>query len=413
MTTTATPTPTATPAPGASAGAPSTSRQQQAWLTVAIREIMVKLTDKTFIIGTISTLVLVGLGILAGILLGGQPSHVRVVVTDPEAAAIAKAAEPIMQASNDENTVTVTEVADEAAARSQVSAGDAQAYLTQVDGRWVLTWKSEPKGEYEAALGQVLQAKTIGELAQQTGTTPEEITQRMTLSSEVMQGDAQGFVGYIVGVAFAVLFMMSSMMYGMQIANSVIEEKQSRIVEILVAVIPVRQLLAGKVVGNTAIAFAQMVLLLGAGLIGIQFTPIPQFLPSLSGAIGWFLIFFLAGFLALACIWAAAGALGTRSEDLQHTSQPLMWVLMIAYFAGFMATGTVRVVLSFVPIVSSILMPVRIVDGTAAWWEPVIALAINLAFAVAMVIIGERIYRRALLRTQGRLSFRQALMLKD
>ncbi len=89
MTTTATPTPTATPAPGASAGAPSTSRQQQAWLTVAIREIMVKLTDKTFIIGTISTLVLVGLGILAGILLGGQPSHVRVVVTDPEAAAIA------------------------------------------------------------------------------------------------------------------------------------------------------------------------------------------------------------------------------------------------------------------------------------------------------------------------------------
>ncbi len=117
--------------------------------------------------------------------------------------------------------------------------------------------------------------------------------------------------------------------------------------------------------------------------------------------------------MALACIWAAAGALGTRSEDLQHTSQPLMWVLMIAYFAGFMATGTVRVVLSFVPIVSSILMPVRIVDGTAAWWEPVIALAINLAFAVAMVIIGERIYRRALLRTQGRLSFRQALMLKD
>lgn len=393
--------------------APAATHRQQAWLTVAIREIMVKLTDKTFIIGTLSTLALVGIGIAAGIFFGGQASHVTVVVTDPTAAAVARATEPIMQASNQDNTVTVTEVADEAAARAQVSAGDAHAYLADDDGRWTLTWKSEPKSGFETALGQVLQAATMADLAEKAGTTPEAINQQMTFSSEVMEGDAQGFVGYLVGIAFALLFMMSSMMYGMQIANSVIEEKQSRIVEILVAVIPVRQLLAGKVVGNTVIAFAQMVLLLGAGLIGLQFTPVTQMLPSLSGAIGWFLVFFLAGFLALACIWAAAGALGTRSEDLQHTSQPLMWVLMLAYFAGFMATGGVRVVLSFVPIVSSILMPVRIVDGTAEWWEPVIALVINLAFAVAMVIVGERIYRRALLRTQGRLSFRQALVLKD
>ena len=138
-----------------------------------------------------------------------------------------------------------------------------------------------------------------------------------------MEGDAvDGMVGYFAGLGFAVLFMMSSMIYGMQIASSVIEEKQSRIVEILVAVIPVRQLLAGKVIGNTVIAFGQMVLLLGVTLIGVSFTPVTGALPNLSSGVGWFLAFFLAGFLALACIWAA-GALGTRSEDLNQTSQPL------------------------------------------------------------------------------------------
>ena len=85
----------------------------------------------------------------------------------------------------------------------------------------------------------------------------------------------------------------------------------------------------------------------------------------------------------------------------------------MAYFVGFMVTGTARVVLSFVPIISSILMPVRIVEGTADWWEPVVALLINLVFAVAMVLLGERIYRRALLQTQGRLTYRQALTLND
>lgn len=105
--------------------------------------------------------------------------------------------------------------------------------------------------------------------------------------------------------------------------------------------------------------------------------------------------------------------LGTRAEDLNQTSQPLTWLLVMAYFVGFMVTGTARVVLSFVPIISSILMPVRIVEGTADWWEPVVALLINLVFAVAMVLLGERIYRRALLQAQGRLTYRQALTLND
>ena len=165
--------------------------------------------------------------------------------------------------------------------------------------------------------------------------------------------------------------------------------------------------------GNTVIAVGQLVLRAGAGLIGLSLSPFKMLLPELSGGIGWFLVFFLAGFLALACIWAAAGALGTRSEDLQHTSQPLIWTLMLVYLAGFTVTGTVRDVLSYVPIMSSVLMPARIIEHSVSWWQPLIALILNLLFAFATVLLGERIYRNALLRTHGRLSYRQGLKPND
>ena len=235
-----------------------------------------------------------------------------------------------------------------------------------------------------------------------------------TVQTRQLEGDSdRGVLGRLIGLVFAVLFFMSALTFGMQIAQSVIEEKQSRIVEILVAAIPVRQLLAGKVAGNTVLALAQMGLMVGAGLVGASFVPmLKAYLPDLVRASGWYLVLFLASFMALACIWAAAGAMATRNEDLQQTSSPLIYLLMIAYGAGFLATGAWKVVLSYVPIISGILMPTRIIEGTAHWWDGLIALVVNIAFGAVTVLVGERIYRRALLRTQGRLSYREALKLK-
>ena len=117
---------------------------------------------------------------------------------------------------------------------------------------------------------------------------------------------------------------MASLMFGMTLANSVVEEKQSRIVEIIATAIPVRQLLAGKVLGNTVLAVGQMALYVGVGLVGLAFTDYRGAGPAVvRRSVGWFLVFFLAGFVALACLWAVAGALASRTEDLQSTTTPL------------------------------------------------------------------------------------------
>ena len=125
------------------------------------------------------------------------------------------------------------------------------------------------------------------------------------------------------------------------------------------------------------------------------------------------LVFVLVGFVALACIWAVCGSLASRAEDLQATTTPMTVLLVAVFFLGLSGTGTWRVVGSYVPIASSISMPRRLLDGTAQWWEPIVAIAVTLAFAAAMIVLGERIYRRSLLQTQGRMSLRAALRTQD
>ena len=102
------------------------------------------------------------------------------------------------------------------------------------------------------------------------------------------------------------------------------------------------------------------------------------------------------------------GALASRTEDIQSTSTPITSLMVLMYFGALFLDGTPRVVGSFVPPVSAILMPMRVLEGEAAWWEPLVALLLLVGLAAVLILVGERIYRRALLQTGGKLSVRQA-----
>ena len=93
---------------------------------------------------------------------------------------------------------------------------------------------------------------------------------------------------------FSVKFYLVAMLFGMQIAQSVVAEKESRVVEILAAAIPLRHLLAGKVLGNTALAMIQLLIYLAVGLVGLSFTPYKSYVPALTGPTAWFIGFFFA-----------------------------------------------------------------------------------------------------------------------
>lgn len=381
----------------------SYSTPKNAWWIVARREIMVKLTDKGFWFSTIFMLVAIAAGFgLSFLFASGSDSTIVGVTDDDGAAVVAHAAQsnPGM-----ESVLLSPDELEQQVADEEIDAG-----LIRTETGWTVLVES-----YGDALAVTLEAAaeawTIQDNAQQAGMDLADLNQGTQVEYLVV-GDAGtdgALVALIAGFAFSIIFFISALTYGLQIAQSVVEEKESRIVEILVAAIPIRQLLWGKVVGNSLMALGQLVLLLGVGVIGMLQTDFAELLPMVLPSMGWFVVFFLFGFAALACLWAATGALATRVQDLSNATTPLMMIVMFAYFGGMLATGTAAQVLSYVPIVSSILMPQQLLNGDAGWVDAIIALGLTGAFMAVAVWIGERVYRRGVMNTSGVMKWGQAL----
>ena len=403
--------------PAADDSAPET---QAAWRIVAGREIMVKLRDKNFIISTLTTLGIMVVAFGLSFFLSGQTDSKTLAVVSPEGAAVAQQAidgsgELSGSFTSGEVDLTVEEFADTAAAEQAVTDGDADAALVGAPGDWTLVGTDSVDSTITGLIGATVSADALATNAADAGTTVEDLTAGSVVGERLLDADgaADEGVQLIAGFVFVFLFYMAAILFGYSIANSVVEEKQSRIVEILAAAIPLRQLLVGKVVGATVLALGQMVLFVAIGLIGLTFTDYTSLLPAMAGAAGWYLALFVIGFVALACLFAVAGALATRAEDVQSTSSPVLMVVMFATFGGMFVSGTWQVVASYVPIMSTVTMPIRLVEGSAAWWEPLVAMVVSLIAAALVIYVAERIYRRSIMQTGRKLTYREALKLSE
>ncbi len=388
------------------------SSTANAWLLVARREIMVKATDRTFLIGTLVTIAII-VGLVAGQAFFASRTQEVTLVATPEATQVAEVVKAAAAVEDDIN-VTVREIADAPLAKAAVRDESADAWLHQDDGTWVLTTKSEPQFGLEAVVALVVRQQVLQANAAKVGTTVEELEQGANIQVAFLDGDTdRAELAAIVGFAFAFLFYIASLIFGITLANSVVEEKQSRVAEIIATAIPLRHLLLGKIVGNTVLAVSQLVIYAVVGLIGLAFTDFRDLVPSLSGSVAWFIVFFLAGFTLLACLWAVAGSLASRTEDVQSTSVPLTILVMGILFGGLALDGTWQAIGSFVPPLSAVVMPIRLLEGDASWWEGLAALALLILATLGTVRICERIYRRSLLQTGGQVSLRKAWSAQD
>jgi len=400
---------TLTPSRDASSAEATPQRRSPAWVVVAGREIHVKLTDRNFLVSTLVTLVLLAGALVFQIVVGSRGNDMSMAVSGPGARQVVEQVEQQPASGKDPGTMTVRDYADGAAVAQAVRDDKADAGLVHESAGWHLVGKTGTDSKLAASIGQAVQRTTLAQNATAAGTTVEALTKGGDVRLDVLEPEDNADLKLVVGIIFAFLFYMASLLFGMAIASSVVEEKQSRVVEILVSAIPLRQLLLGKVLGNTALALGQMALFLGVGLIGMSFTSFSSLMPSIAASAGWFLVFFLAGFFALACLWAVAGSLATRNEDLQSTTPLLTTVLVGALMVGFVGAGLVRTIGSYVPIVSVVAMPQRLLAGDATWWEPILSLLVTLAFAAFAVVVGERLYRRSVMQTQRRLTIREAM----
>ncbi len=375
---------TTSPAPSSATAAPhrAPGELHSIWL-VAEREIGSKLRSKAFVISTAILIV----AALASVLWGGftasnaSASGIPVAVTSQTQSAV-----------SDLDGLEVTVADSDDAARALVADGTVDAAL--------VSGSSEASFDFTVVVKDSVPSTLLQMLSE---TPPVDRIEPGSNAADILR--------YFIALAFGIVFLIAATTFGGTIAQSVVEEKQTRVVEILISAIPVRALLAGKVLGNTILAMAQIVLLAAVAVIGLAVTDQAGVLDALGAPIAWFAIFFLFGFVLLAALFAAAAAMVSRQEDIGATTTPITMLIMAPYFLVifFNDNPVVLTVMSYVPFSAPVGMPLRMYLGDAQWWEPVLSLLILLASCVAAIGLASRIYRNSLLRMGGRVKLAEAL----
>lgn len=359
----------------------ATSFRESVFL-VAGREITQRLRSKSFVI---STLILFAI-VLGSILISGFISRANADSTAPIAGVGAAIAELETLPG-----VEVVEAATIAEAEQLVRDEEVDAAVVPLDGDSAVPF--EVIGFDEAPGGLV---------------TALSIAPEVRLLEE--PGLPFGLL-YLVAFGFGIVFFLSAVTFGGTIAQSVVEEKQTRIVEILLSSISARALLAGKVVGNSILAFGQIIAIAALAALGLVLTGQDVLVTDLGPAVGWFLGFFAIGFVLLAAMYAASASLVSRMEDVGSVLTPVTYLVMIPYFLVIFLFDNVLVltIMSYVPFSAPVGMPMRIFLDQAAWWEPILSLVVLAVSTVIIVALGARIYRNSLLRTGSRVKLGEAL----
>jgi ABC-2 type transport system permease protein len=375
---------------------------------VAAREVGEKLRSRAFLVSTLLFVALVVASVaLPALLIDDGPPEYEVAAVGAPAAAL------LEQVPGEQADLTVREAADATTADRLLRAEEVDAAVQAGPDGLVVSGLTDLPGDLVQALAGTAQLEGLRTTLSEQGVGATQV-QRLLSPVQVQERllDDSGLdpsVVPLLSFAFALLFFFVVFQFGFAIAQGVVQEKESRIVELLVSAVPVRTLLYGKVLGLGGLALAQVVLVVLAAVAGAAVTGETELLSLLLRNSGWFVLFFVLGFALLSCLWAAAGAFASRTEDLQSTTAPLQVVLIVPFFAaGYLSEGLLRTVLSFVPFTAPLVMPTRLLAGDASALEGLVSAALLLAATVVAVRIGERLYRSSLLRTRGRTSLADA-----
>lgn len=386
------------------------SRPEPAWWLVAEREITTKVRDKTFLFSTGFLLVVVIGSVLVPSLLSGNRDADKIAVTDDLGAAVVQRAD--RTAGGD--AYEADRVAGVSQAEQAVRDGDAETALVPSAQGYQVIGDNRVDESTRTSLREALLAERTERNAATRGLTPEQLRDGTTLDDRILEpGRVPALVADLGAIGMAIVFYVTALGFGMMIAQSVVQEKESRVVEILAAAVPIKSLLWGKVVGNAILALGQVLVMGMAAVLALAITGEDQLLGVIAPVSGWFALYFVLGFVALAGLWAVAGSIATRQEDLQSTTLPGQMVLMAPFFFSVFAGDQAKTVASFVPIASSMAMPGRMLAQDVPLWQPLVSILILLAATAGLIAIGARLYERTLLQTGRRMRYREAFAQKS
>jgi len=277
-------------------------------------------------------------------------------------------------------------------------------------------------GTLERVISEIVNATRL----EREGVNPSLVAKariRVALDSKKISGGkatgesaAQSFsLAYFMGI----ILYMAILIYGINVMSSVLEEKTTKIVEVLVSSLRPFQLMLGKVIGVGAVSIFQFLIwgvsarflisqrrhLLGAQGVG-EASQVFQ-VPHVTGATATvFVAYFLGGFLLYSSMFAAVGAMSSNEQEARQAQQPVTMLLVVSFISMFAMLNdpgsTLSVTLSLIPLSSPIAMPVRWAAGNLPFHEVALSLGILFLSIVGVTWVAARIYRVGILMTGKR-----------
>lgn len=381
---------------------------------VAGREIRTRVSSKAFVISNAVILVAIaGALILTAALQGGAGKPAKVGLVGP-ARTLASSLTATGKALS--TPVAVRDVATEAAAKKLVADGKLKvALIRRATGYAVLTNKTiQPT--LNGVLTTAVRQEAVAGALRAHGVNPLDLAvaaSRATLTVEAVHPPKKDAVER-TALAFAAvgLLYMQLLGNGIAVATGVVEEKTSRVVELLLSTIKPLHLLTGKILGIGVVGLVQLaayaVVGLAVGSITGLITVSSSALAVFAGTLGWYVL----GFAFLGVLYAAAGSLVSRQEEVGSATGPLS-ILVIAMFGVAQASvnnpdGTLSSVMSWIPPFSAVLMPLRIAAGVTSAAQIVGTVLLMSVTAGGLAYVSAQVYQRSILRTGSRVSWRQA-----
>ncbi|MFZ0920780.1 MAG: ABC transporter permease [Candidatus Dormiibacterota bacterium] len=382
---------------------------------IAAREFMARIRTRVFAITTALTVIAIaGYILLQAFVFNKSTPSLEVGFVGP---AQSIAAPVRAEAAGYGETINVHPYTSAVTGKADVQSGTLDALVSGSGAGTTVTVQSSVDPTLQTVLNDTTRGQVLDEYLAKHNLPPSDVEGQLAFSvgvNALSPVNAVRVEQIVIGLLVAGTLYVTLIIYGQLVAAGVIEEKSNRIVEILLATVRPWQLMLGKITGIGLVALVQVVLVAGVALVLASVTKLVS-IPTLgvdvviSGVV-WFVL----GYLMYALLFAAAGSMVSRQEDVSAVALPVILVLVSAWIIALSVAAPdpgspATTVFSFIPLYSPVIMPVRIAAGVAPFWQVAISVVLVVGTIYLLAALAGRIYRNSVLRVGGRVKWSDAL----
>mgnify|MGYP001438330584 FL=1 len=385
---------------------------------------------KSYKIGTVFFIILITIGIHVPLILQAfNPGGEDKVAVLPSATAIPAALQAFYEQQEDSSMTIIlledqgSQEANEQLAKQMLFDGKIDGYLIIREDDAGLSSSAELKAkdidsgvlqDLQMAL-QLIRTSLVAERLELTGDDLLELNRSFSIEPTIVTEGDEGKSEEEIAVTFVFVIIMLTLLFmsifggGTMVATEVSSEKSSRVMEILITSVKPLTQMFGKLIGIFLVGLVQMLIYIATAAVNLMLPhnrdAFAYFNLDLSGIsaslVIYFILFYLLGYFSYAVMFAAAGSLVSRNEDVGQVISPFTVISLAVFYVAIFSisnTGAAYVeILSFVPLFSPILMFMRIGVSNPAIWEVGVAIVINAAFILLVGWFAAKIYRAGVL----------------